>query len=162
MPAAARDGARALARYRPVDVADADERRRASSARGAGPVAAYLALPPGVFPAAVNALGRAGLPAGSRIVLEKPFGEDLDSAVALNALLAEVGRDAGEQAVFRVDHVLGMATAQNLLALRLADRVLERVWNSAHIERGRDPLGGDARARGPRRLLRQAPGRSRT
>jgi Glucose-6-phosphate dehydrogenase, NAD binding domain/SMP-30/Gluconolactonase/LRE-like region/Glucose-6-phosphate dehydrogenase, C-terminal domain len=99
----------------------------------AEPIAAYLALPSALFPTAVAALGKVGLPPGSRIVLEKPFGEDLDSAVALNALLRQVAGVAGEQAVFRVDHALGMATVQNLLAVRLANRILEPVWNSAHI-----------------------------
>ncbi|MFC4060270.1 glucose-6-phosphate dehydrogenase [Planomonospora corallina] len=98
------------------------------------PVAVYLALPPGLYATVVTALGTAGLPAGSRIALEKPFGEDLDGAVALNRLLAQVAGAAGEQAVFRVDHVLGLATVQNLLALRLANRVVEPVWNSRHIE----------------------------
>ena len=98
------------------------------------PLVAYLALPAAVFASAVEALGRVGLPTGSRVVLEKPFGEDLDSAIRLNELLARVVGVAGEGAVFRVDHVLGMATVQNLLAVRLANRVLEPVWNSAHIE----------------------------
>jgi len=88
-----------------------------------------------VFPAAVTAIGKADLPAGSRIALEKPFGEDLASAVALNRLLAKVVADAGEQAVFRVDHFLGLATVQNLLGLRLANRVFDAAWNSLHIER---------------------------
>lgn len=131
------DARRALVRalrYRPVDLAD-----RASVAAVIGddrrPVAAYLALPPATFPTAVTSLGAAGLPAGSRIVLEKPFGEDLQSAVALNELVAEVAGVAGEDAVFRVDHVLGMATVHNLLGARLANRVLEPLWNSTHIER---------------------------
>ncbi|MDX3611255.1 glucose-6-phosphate dehydrogenase [Streptomyces europaeiscabiei] len=98
------------------------------------PVAVYLALPPGLYTTVVTALGGTGLPAGSRIALEKPFGEDLDSAMALNRLLGRVTHSAGEQAVFRVDHVLGLPTVQNLLALRLANRVLEPVWNSRHIE----------------------------
>jgi glucose-6-phosphate 1-dehydrogenase len=98
------------------------------------PVAAYLALPSAVFPVAVKALDSVGLPAGSRIVLEKPFGEDLDSAIVLNKLLKRVTGIAGEKAIFRVDHALGMATVQNLLAVRLANRVLEPVWNSNHIE----------------------------
>jgi glucose-6-phosphate 1-dehydrogenase len=100
----------------------------------AEPVAAYLALPPAVFPAAVAALGEIGLPEGSRIVLEKPFGEDLQSAMALNALLARVAGVAGERAVFRVDHALALSTVQNLLGVRLANRVLEPLWNSTHIE----------------------------
>ncbi len=98
---------------------------------GEGPVAVYLALPPAVFPIAVSALHRAGLPADSQVVLEKPFGEDLDSARALNRLLADL---ADERHVFRVDHFLAMTTVQNVLGTRLANRVLEPIWNSAHID----------------------------
>ncbi len=135
-------------RYRPVDFADPDSVAEVMAAADGGnaeapaadhpgspePVVAYLALPAAVFPAAVEALGSVGLPTGSRIVLEKPFGEDLDSAVRLNELLARLTGVAGERAVFRVDHVLGMATVQNLLGVRLANRVLEPIWNSTHIE----------------------------
>src|SRR5205823_7566391 len=95
---------------------------------------AYLALPPAAFSSAVRALHAVGLPPGSRIVLEKPFGEDLQSAAALNALLERASGTEGERGVFRVDHVLGMATVQNLLGLRLANRLFESVWNSTHIE----------------------------
>jgi glucose-6-phosphate 1-dehydrogenase len=98
---------------------------------GDGPVAVYLALPPAVFPTAVAALHRAGLPPDSEVVLEKPFGEDLDSARALNRLLAE---QMDERHVFRVDHFLAMTTVQNVLGTRLANRVLEPIWNSAHID----------------------------
>lgn len=97
---------------------------------GKGPVAAYLALPPAAFPAAVSALREAGLPERSRIVLEKPFGEDLESAVRLNTLLAGF---MPEEAVFRVDHFLAMTTVQNMLGARLANRVLEPIWNSTQI-----------------------------
>ena len=102
----------------------------AAAVAGEGPVAAYLALPPVVFPAAVTALGAAQLPEGSRVVLEKPFGEDLTDAVELNRLLA---RFMPEEAVFRVDHFLAMTTVQNMLGARLANRVLEPIWNSTHI-----------------------------
>lgn len=120
-------------RYRSVDVTDPGS--VASTLVGpALPVAVYLALPPDRFPAAVEGVGQAGPCGGGRIVLEKPFGEDLDSAVELNRLLAEVVGDAGEQAVFRVDHVLGMATAQNLVPLR-HNRVLDSIWNGTHVER---------------------------
>jgi glucose-6-phosphate 1-dehydrogenase len=129
-------------RYRKIDfddegsvaeaVAAASDESRAGAP--AEPIAAYLALPAAVFPAAVSALGAVGLPSGSRIVLEKPFGEDLKTAMELNQLLARVAGVAGEQAVFRVDHALGMATVQNLLVARLANRVLEPVWNGTHIE----------------------------
>jgi glucose-6-phosphate 1-dehydrogenase len=120
-------------RYLQVDVTNPTDLAAVLTA-GTGPVATYLALPPNLYPAAITALRRTGLPAGSRIVLEKPFGEDLDGAIALNRLLAQATGATGERAVFRVDHVLGMATVQNLLGLRLANTVLGAVWNSAHIE----------------------------
>jgi glucose-6-phosphate 1-dehydrogenase len=133
VPASAREAVVRSLRYRPVDVTDS-----ASVASlvepGRGPVAAYLALPPALFPAAVTALRSAGLARGSRVALEKPFGEDLASAIALNRLLADALGPTGEQAAFRVDHVLGMATVQNLIGMRLASSVLEAVWNSDHVE----------------------------
>ncbi len=132
VPAAARRALLGALRYRAVDVADPAS-VASLLAGSASPVAAYLALPPNLFPAAVEGLARAGMPGDSRIVLEKPFGEDLDSAVTLNRRLAEVAADAGEQAIFRVDHVLGMATAQNLLAIR-QNPALEPIWNGTHVE----------------------------
>ena len=135
VPAAARQALVESLRYRRVDLTRPEDVASAVADAGAGrPLVAYLALPPGVFTDAVTALGDAGLPPGSRIAIEKPFGEDLESAVALNELLARVAGDAGEQAVFRVDHVLGMATAQNLLGLRFANAVTAPLWNSEHIE----------------------------
>jgi glucose-6-phosphate 1-dehydrogenase len=116
-------------RYRRIDLADPAS--VAACLAGEGPVAVYLALPPAVFPIAVAALHQLGLPAGSQVVLEKPFGEDLDSAAALNRLLAE---RFGEHEVFRVDHFLAMTTVQNVLGTRLANRVLEPIWTSAHID----------------------------
>jgi glucose-6-phosphate 1-dehydrogenase len=133
LPAAARDAIVRTLRYRPVDIGDTQSVAALFDAGGT-PAAAYLALPPAVFPEAVSALAAAGLPAGSRIVLEKPFGEDLESATQLNGLLAGAAGDEGERAVFRVDHVLGMATVQNLLAMRLANPVLESIWDSRHVE----------------------------
>ncbi|MFE2110387.1 glucose-6-phosphate dehydrogenase [Kitasatospora sp. NPDC059463] len=127
-PADATAWVTASARYLRADVTSADD--VAAVVAGEGPVAVYLALPPALFPAAVTALHRAGLPPGSRIVLEKPFGEDLASARELNRLLAEL---VPERAVFRVDHFLAMATVQNVLGSRLANRVLEPIWNSTHI-----------------------------
>ncbi|MGI8334366.1 glucose-6-phosphate dehydrogenase [Actinomadura scrupuli] len=127
-PGEARKAIAGCARYRRADATD--DAGLTSLVAGDGPVAVYLALPPAVFPGAVAALGAAALPPGSRIVLEKPFGEDLDSAVELNRLLTGV---VPEQAVFRVDHFLAMTTVQNVLGSRLANRVLEPIWNSAHI-----------------------------
>jgi glucose-6-phosphate 1-dehydrogenase len=118
----------ASTRYQRLDLGD--PAGVAACLAGEGPVAVYLALPPAVFPAAVSALQRAGLPPDSQVVFEKPFGEDLGSARALNRLVAEL---LDERHVFRVDHFLAMTTVQNVLGTRLANRVLEPLWNSAHI-----------------------------
>jgi glucose-6-phosphate 1-dehydrogenase len=139
VPAADRAALVRSLRYRPVDVADRDSLTTllegAPATEDAGtPVAVYLALPPSLVPATVETLGAVGLPPRSRVALEKPFGDDLAGAQALNALLEQVSGDAGEQAVFRVDHVLGMATVQNLIGLRSANPWLDAVWNGAHIE----------------------------
>lgn len=116
--------------YHRGDVTDAATLRAFLGDRDA-PAVAYLALPPHVFPGAVQALGAAPLAAGSRIVIEKPFGNDLASARQLNALVHEV---VPEDAVFRVDHFLGKQTVQNILGLRLANRIFEAAWNAQHIE----------------------------
>jgi glucose-6-phosphate 1-dehydrogenase len=123
------DAVLASSRYCRADATDPAAVAGLTTGRSA--IAAYLALPPAIFPAAVSALHDAGLPPDGTIVLEKPFGESLQEAVALNALLAET---LPEHAVFRVDHFLAMTTVQNILGTRLANRVLEPVWNSAHIE----------------------------
>lgn len=128
LPAAPKQAVVRAARYHRADATDPDGLTTVVS--GAEPVAAYLALPPSVFGPAVSALHRAGTADGSVVVLEKPFGEDLSSAVALNRVLAQL---YPEEAVFRVDHFLAMSTVQNLLGVRLANRVLEPIWNSAHI-----------------------------
>jgi len=117
------------ARYRQIDLGDPASVK--ASLDGEGPAAVYLALPPAVFGTAVSALHEAGLSAESQVVLEKPFGDDLDSAMALNRLLAE---RFDERHVFRVDHFLAMTSVQNVLATRLANRVLDPVWTSEHIE----------------------------
>ncbi|WP_263975138.1 glucose-6-phosphate dehydrogenase [Actinocatenispora comari] len=127
-PADARRAVVASADFRRCDVTDADS--VAALVAGGGQVAVYLALPPGLFGTAVTSLGRAGLPPGSRIVLEKPFGENLADAQRLNRLLADL---VPEDAVFRVDHFLAMSTVENILGVRLANRVLEPLWNSTHI-----------------------------
>jgi glucose-6-phosphate 1-dehydrogenase len=127
LPPAVRAAVASASTYQRADVTDP---AGVAGVIAGEPVACYLALPPVVFPGAVSALHDAGLPEGSRIVLEKPFGEDLGSAIALNRLLADT---LPEQAVFRVDHFLAMTTVQNLLGTRLSNRVFEPLWNSAHI-----------------------------
>jgi glucose-6-phosphate 1-dehydrogenase len=128
LPAAARHAVVSASEYHRADVTDPAALTAVMS--GAGPVAAYLALPPSVFASTVSALHDAGLAQGSSVVVEKPFGEDLAEATALNTLLSQV---VPEEAVFRVDHFLAMTTVQNILGTRLANRTLEPIWNSAHI-----------------------------
>ena len=76
-------------------------------------------------------LAEAGLVEGSRIVMEKPFGTDLKSAVALNAKLHEV---FDEEQIFRIDHFLGKEAAQNILAFRFANGLFEPIWNRNFID----------------------------
>ena len=128
LPPPAKHAVVATSRYHQADVTDASS--MAAVVQGPVPLAAYLALPPSVFPGAVSALHRAGAAPHSVVVLEKPFGEDLARAIELNHLLSSL---FAEQAIFRVDHFLAMATVQNLLGTRLANRVLEPIWNSSHI-----------------------------
>jgi glucose-6-phosphate 1-dehydrogenase len=94
----------------------------------------YLALPPAVFAPTIEALGEAGLnegPGWTRLVIEKPFGTDLDSARQLNRRLH---RHFAEEQVYRIDHYLGKETVQNLLVFRFANPIFESLWNRDRIE----------------------------
>ena len=91
----------------------------------------YLSVPPNAALSAVRMLGEAGLVEGSRIVMEKPFGTDLKSAVALNEKLHEV---FSEDQIFRIDHFLGKEAAQNILAFRFANGLFEPIWNRNFID----------------------------
>ncbi len=86
----------------------------------------YLAIPPSVFPGVVTLLGSSGCARGARVVVEKPFGRDLASALALNRTLHEV---FDESAIFRIDHYLGKEPVQNLLYFRFSNSFLEPIWN---------------------------------
>jgi glucose-6-phosphate 1-dehydrogenase len=91
----------------------------------------YLSVPPNSALAAVHLLGEAGLVERSRIIMEKPFGTDLASAVALNVRLHEVFE---EERIFRIDHFLGKEAAQNILAFRFANGLFEPIWNRNFID----------------------------
>ncbi len=98
----------------------------------------YLAIPPSGIEAAVRSLGAAGLVwpvegSGpfSRVVVEKPFGRDLDSAHVLNDVLGSVFR---ERQVFRIDHYLGKETTQNILVFRLGNGLFEPLWNRRYVD----------------------------
>jgi len=91
----------------------------------------YLSVPPNAALSAVRLLGAAGLVENSRIVMEKPFGTDLASAVSLNAKLHEV---FAEDQIFRIDHFLGKEPAQNILAFRFGNGLFEPIWNRNFID----------------------------
>jgi glucose-6-phosphate 1-dehydrogenase len=91
----------------------------------------FFAVPPVAFGPIVRGLGESGLAAGARVIMEKPFGTDLASARALNALVHSV---LHEEQVFRIDHFLGKEGIQNVLALRFANGMFEPVWNRDHID----------------------------
>ena len=91
----------------------------------------YLSVPPKAALAVVHMLEKAGLTDKSRIIMEKPFGTDLDSARKLNAELHEV---FAEEQIFRIDHFLGKEAAQNILAFRFANGLFEPIWNRNFID----------------------------
>ena len=91
----------------------------------------YLSVPPNAALSAVRLLGEAGLVEHSRIIMEKPFGTNLDSAVSLNKKLHEV---FDEERIFRIDHFLGKEAAQNILAFRFANGLFEPIWNRNFID----------------------------
>jgi glucose-6-phosphate 1-dehydrogenase len=91
----------------------------------------YLAIPPSLFGTVVKALGAAGLADDGRVVIEKPFGHDLESARALNATLHAV---FPEERIFRIDHYLGKEPVENLAYFRFANTFLEPVWNRNYVQ----------------------------
>jgi glucose-6-phosphate 1-dehydrogenase len=91
----------------------------------------YLSVPPNAALSAVRMLGEAGLVERSRIIMEKPFGTNLETAVALNNRLHEV---FDESQIFRIDHFLGKEAAQNILAFRFANGLFEPIWNRNFID----------------------------
>jgi glucose-6-phosphate 1-dehydrogenase len=94
----------------------------------------YLATPPGIVETIVQGIGRSRLAQDrrrARIVVEKPFGHDLASAVALNGILTAV---FNEIQIYRIDHYLGKETVQNILAFRFANALFEPIWNRRYID----------------------------
>lgn len=91
----------------------------------------YLAIPPSLFGLVVKELQRSGCADGARVVIEKPFGHDTESAMALNETVHQV---FSEQAVFRIDHYLGKDAVENIMYFRFANTFLEPVWSRHYIE----------------------------
>jgi glucose-6-phosphate 1-dehydrogenase len=108
----------------------------------------YLAVPPAAFETIVNALGeRRGSEGWTRLIVEKPFGHDRESAERLNEILRA---HFSENEVFRIDHYLGKETVQNMLALRFANGIFEPIWNRQFIDHVQitvaESMGIEARA----------------
>ena len=107
----------------------------------------HLSVPPAAASDVIGLLGDAGLAERARVIMEKPFGWDLQSACELNAHVHEV---FDESQIFRIDHFLGKEAAQNILALRFANGLFEPIWNRYHIDHVQidvpETLGVGARA----------------
>jgi glucose-6-phosphate 1-dehydrogenase len=91
----------------------------------------YLEIPPTLFAVVIEHLGSAGLAEGARVVIEKPFGHDLQSAVELNDHIHQV---LAEEQIYRIDHFLGKEPVQDITYLRFANSMLEPIWNRRYVE----------------------------
>jgi glucose-6-phosphate 1-dehydrogenase len=117
--------------YIPGDFGDADTfKRLAAKIQGQRPVF-YLEIPPFLFGRVAQGLAAADLTGNGRVVVEKPFGHDLESA---QALAAELHQYIDESQLFRIDHYLGKMGLEEVLYLRFANTMLEPVWNRNYIE----------------------------
>ena len=120
----------------------------------------YLATSPDLYGTICRNLAKFGLVGEkSRVVLEKPIGNDLASARAINDAVGEV---FPEEQIFRIDHYLGKETVQNLLALRFANTLFEPLWNGRRHRPRADHGGRDRRRRGPRPATTTSPARCAT
>ena len=120
----------------PTNVSPIPSRRAISSTTTKGNCLFYLAVAPRFFGVVIKQLGDAGLTneeGGNwrRVIIEKPFGHDLDSAHALNT---EIKKVLEERQIYRIDHYLGKETVQNLLAFRFSNGIFEPIWNSRYID----------------------------
>lgn len=115
--------------YRQADALDEDQLREVIAAVP-GSLVIYFALPPQVTVGVCALLEQIGVPEGTQLAMEKPFGHDLASARELNE---QATRVVPEERIHRIDHFLGVNTVLNLLGLRFANRIFQPLWSRAHI-----------------------------
>jgi glucose-6-phosphate 1-dehydrogenase len=114
------------------DFDDFDTYRRLKDAiSGAKHPVFYLEIPPSLFAGVVQRLGSAGLTKDARVVIEKPFGHDYDSAVELNDQIHEI---LNEDQIYRIDHFLGKEPVQDITYVRFANSLFEPIWNRRYVE----------------------------
>lgn len=130
--APAADAVLATTRYAAGDATDDEALRALLASIPCDRLVIYFALPPHVTELVCAALERIGVPGGTILAIEKPFGDSLATARELNALVTRI---VPEERVFRIDHMLGLHTVLNLIGLRFANRLMEPVWDRDGIER---------------------------
>jgi glucose-6-phosphate 1-dehydrogenase len=119
-------------RYLPGDYTDSSTWERVAAATGGANVpVSFLAIPPSLFDDVVRGLASVDMTDSGRVVVEKPFGRDLASAIELNDTLHA---HLDESQIFRIDHFLGKEPVQNLMVFRFANSMLEPIWNRNHVE----------------------------
>ncbi|MCJ1682868.1 glucose-6-phosphate dehydrogenase [Rathayibacter sp. VKM Ac-2928] len=119
------------ARFVATDASDPEQLKALLDACPTTPVL-YVALPPAMGHKVADSLSKLDLPEDLVVAIEKPFGEDLDDAIALNAAFAPV---ISEDRLWRIDHFLGNATVMGMLGLRFGNRLLEASWSAEQIEK---------------------------